>query len=280
MRFWPAYAKVNLTLEVLGRRPDGYHEISTVMQTVGLHDLVGLDRAAASTFTASGLAVSPGPDNLVRRAQAALEQAADRRIPAHVHLHKRIPIGAGLGGGSSDAATVLRGLNHLFDLGLPRAGLEACAAGLGQDLPFLLEGGTAWATGRGDRLEPLPDVARGWVILTWPDTVVDTGAVYRAAGDTVYSRGERSLELVRRLKAGNSVLPETLHNDLEAVAAGSEPRVAELCEKLQALGRFHMTGSGGAFYAWFAEHTAARQAQARLGALATALCPVVPRWST
>ena len=162
-----AFAKLNLELKVVGRRPDGDHDIDTVMQAVSLADRITIDAGPESRLAAIGFPVPTGPENLILRAAAAA------RVSARFGLFKRIPTGAGLGGGSSDAAAVL-----LWAAG-EREDLAETAAALGADVPFFLRGGRARATGRGERLEALPD-ADEWYALAWPGFEVPTGAVYRA----------------------------------------------------------------------------------------------------
>lgn len=150
-----AYAKVNLSLEVIGRRDDGYHEIVTIMQTVSLADTLTIRQADALTVECDAPGLD-GDSNLAWRAAATLAERAGIPPRAQISIAKRIPTAAGLGGGSADAAAALRGLNQLWGLDWPIEELAAIAAGLGSDVPFLLNGGTALATGRGDRITPLP----------------------------------------------------------------------------------------------------------------------------
>src|SRR3989304_4345473 len=150
-----AAAKVNLALEVLGKRPDGYHEIATVMQTVDLSDRLGLGGAAAPELVSTAPGVPTDETTLAWRAAAALREAAGVGRGVRITLDKRIPPAAGLGGGSTDAAGVLLGLNRLWRLGWPLARLGEVAVGLGMDVPFFLRGGAALATGRGEEVEPL-----------------------------------------------------------------------------------------------------------------------------
>jgi 4-diphosphocytidyl-2-C-methyl-D-erythritol kinase len=275
MLYLPAYAKLNLTLEVLGARPDGYHEISTVMQTIALYDLVGLERADSTSLAVSGLGITGGAENLVLLAHEAVEHVVERSLPVRVHLHKRIPVGAGLGGGSADAAVTIRGLNSLFELNLPGTARHACAAAVGADVPFLLQGGTAWATGRGEHLEALPDVPAGWVVLAVPPIQVGTAGVYEAAGNTPLSDGGRSAALVRQLRSGLPLTAEALHNDLQRVTLREEPGVAEGPARLPP--GFLMTGTGGAFYAWCQSRREAEALRARLSGIESLVCATMPR---
>ena len=209
----PAHAKLNLSLAVHGLRPDGYHEVTTVLQAISLHDLLLAERAQRTEL------LGGHPDDLVLRAQRALERATGRPLPARFRLLKRIPAGSGLGGGSSDAATALRALARLY--GLDPA-TPAVAAELGVDVPFFLRGGAAVATGRGESLRAIPP-AEGWFAVAWPGFEVPTEPVYRC-WDEVGGEGE---------------------NQLQRAASTVEPRLAEFASGLQG---WRMTGSGAAFF--------------------------------
>src|SRR5215471_8364440 len=209
----PAHAKLNLDLSVLGTRPDGYHEIRTRLQAISLHDLLLIEAAPGTTLNGAA-------DDLVLRAQQALEETVGRRLPARLRLVKRIPMGSGLGGGSADAAAALRGLSRLYGL---RCDLKPVAASLGADVPFLLVGGAATATGLGELLTPAPP-GRGWYALAWPGFPMSTHAVYQR-WDEVGGEGK---------------------NQLTRAALSVEPRVAEFASVLGA--GWRMTGSGSAFF--------------------------------
>lgn len=218
----PARAKLNLSLAVTGARPDGNHDIDTVLQAIDLHDLLEAEAAPATSLEVEGDAPA-GPENLVLKALAQLERELGRALPTRFRLHKRIPAGAGLGGGSSDAATALRLAAALHRL--PEAGLAAAAAAVGADVPFLLCGGAARGTGRGELLEPHPVARPGWYAITWPGFPLTTAEVYRAY-DQVGGGG------LNHLARGALVV---------------EPRLADFA---QALGEsWRMTGSGSAFFA-------------------------------
>ncbi len=153
----PARAKLNLDLHVIKRRPDGFHEIRTHMQSVALHDLLLAAPAEHTTFAADGLRVPAGPDNIVLKALEALEGATGRRLPTDFKLHKRIPAGAGLGGASTDAATALRAVKAIHGVDVS---LAEVAQRVGADVPFFLAGGSALAEGTGDDLTQ----ARLWLV--------------------------------------------------------------------------------------------------------------------
>lgn len=240
----PAHAKLNLHLAVLGVRPDGYHEVRTRLQAISLHDLVLAERASVASLEGGH------EDDLVLRAQRALETAAGRPLPARFRLVKRVPAGAGMGGGSSDAAAALRALRRLYGLD---SDLGPIAAGLGADVAFFLAGGAALACGRGERLVPQA-TAGGWFALAWPGFPVSTAAVY-ARWDLVGGEGE---------------------NELARAALAVEPRLAEFAAMLGE--GWRMTGSGSAFFLACATRDEARRAVAGLRDCWTAVARPVPRW--
>lgn len=236
----PARAKLNLELRVLGLLPDGRHRIETVLQAISLGDLIEVEPAATSSIEVFGLPAPAGPENLAVRAAEALGS------PARIRLWKRVPAGAGLGGGSADAAAVLRLLG---------SAAEAAAIGpkLGADVPFLLRGGTALATGAGEALDPLPD-REGWFAIAWPGYEVSTAAVYRSWDVT-----------------GGGGL-----NQLTSAAFATEPRLAEFAARLG--GGWRMTGSGSAFFCECATREEAERVIAGLDCW-TAVASAVPAFS-
>jgi 4-diphosphocytidyl-2-C-methyl-D-erythritol kinase len=224
-----AYAKVNLTLEVLGERADGYHDVATVLQTVDLSDTLTFEPASSLTLEGS-LPELATEANLAYQAARLLQAETGQKVGARIRLVKRVPVAAGLGGGSSDAAAALRGLNLLWGLGLEVSRLEQLAARLGSDVPFFLYGGTALAEGRGERVTPLPmpQGALGVVLLNPPMTIPNkTASLYRALPDWAYTGGEATRELVRRLRAGEPLREEALLNSFEGVMLESFPGLME-----------------------------------------------------
>jgi 4-diphosphocytidyl-2-C-methyl-D-erythritol kinase len=201
-----APAKINWTLEVLGRREDGYHEIRSVMQTVDLCDEVWADRADEPRFeTAAG---EPLADNdLIVRATRALEERVGRTLPAWIRVEKRIPVASGLGGGSSDAAAVLRLLNQLHGMGLSIEDLATVGAEVGSDVPFFVYGGTALVEGRGERVAPLPDVLETWMVIICPPTRESsnkTASMYRELRADDLTDGTYTNEFVATIGQGTS----------------------------------------------------------------------------
>jgi 4-diphosphocytidyl-2-C-methyl-D-erythritol kinase len=197
-----APAKLNLTLEVLGKREDGYHEIRSVMQTIDVYDRLTLSPGASIGLFVSGPEAAGVPEDPTRdlayRAAVALRDATGRTdLGARIELEKRIPAGAGLGGGSSDAAAVLRGLNRLWELGLDDR-LPEIAASLGSDVAFFLKGGTALVSGRGETVEPREDLRLDLVLFTPHDTEMPdkTKRMYGALRPEDYSDGSRTQALL------------------------------------------------------------------------------------
>lgn len=247
-----APAKVNLFLEVLGRRPDGYHAVETLMLAVSLCDDLEFrdDPAGAVRLTCTDPALGIGPDNLVVRAADLLRQRTGHQGGAAIRLVKRIPWAAGLAGGSSDAATTLAGLNRLWRLGLTRAALAALAAELGSDVPFFLSPPAAWCTGRGEIVSPLRPGKRLHLVLVSPRTGLSTPEVFRGvavpdqpvSGDAIQSAfAAGDAEAVGRL----------LFNRLQEPAERLSPEVAEWRRHLTALDPAGclMSGSGSSLFA-------------------------------
>lgn len=225
----PAHAKVNLGLEVLGPREDGYHELRTIFQTVALHDDVEL-RATRSgiTLTCDAPGVPADERNLAWKAADALRRHARIQSGVAIHITKRIPAGGGLGGGSSDAAAVLVGLDQLWRLGLGPPGLHPLARRLGADVPFFLLGGTALGLGRGDETYPLLRQVRAHVVLVDPGRPVSTAAVFRRLDTRLTPREDSHtiFRFVSRDVCGAEAFP-ILVNDLEPFALEEAPELTE-----------------------------------------------------
>jgi 4-diphosphocytidyl-2-C-methyl-D-erythritol kinase len=249
------YAKVNLTLEVLGRRPDGYHELRSLAHTIGLADdlrIAAADEALVSR--ADGLAAEAEADeNLVSRAAELLRDWSRTRAGAELTLVKRIPVAAGLGGGSSDAATTLVGLNRLWRTRLPQRELSALAARLGSDVPFFLRGGAAVLSGRGEQVEPVRPLSGQWLTLAvLPHAVANkTTRLYAALGPTDYTDGRATQGQAAALTAGRPLDASNLQNAFSRVAQrefGGLAAAWALAE--QTCGRsFHLSGAGPALFA-------------------------------
>ena len=259
------YAKINLTLEILGKRADGYHEVRTVMQTVGLADRLEVAAAADLSFSCSDPALAT-PDNLVYCAARLLQAEYAVRTGAALRLEKRIPVAAGMGGGSSDAAATIVALNRLWNLQLSLTEQRRLAAALGSDVPFFLTGGTALATGRGERITPLPPLPQHWVVLVLLPRVLSTAAVYGAVTPTDYTSGVATADVVAAAQRG-TLSPQTRwHNALERPAQALAPEItAAQCAMIQAGAQHaHVSGSGPTVFAVCQEEGAARTLADRL----------------
>lgn len=261
-----AHAKINLCLRLLGKRPDGYHDLQSVVQSVDLHDTLTLQRTGRGVVLEieGDDALSPGSDNLVVRAANRLLDGDDRLRDQGIHarLLKRIPTGAGLGGGSSDAAAALLGVDRLLGLGLDAEHLAEDAAALGSDVPFFLSGGTALLRGRGTEVEPLPETPPTDVVIVSPGTSLSTAAVYAQVQepltlapkiDSMPGFGRIPVDLKSWVRAGNDL----------------EPHATRLCAAIPAMKGMllasgataaAMSGSGSAVFGIFDDPDAAVRA--------------------
>jgi 4-diphosphocytidyl-2-C-methyl-D-erythritol kinase len=247
-----APAKVNIYLEVLGKRPDGYHEIESVLVAVGLYDTLVIkeESAGAVSLRCDQPGLSPGPDNLINRAAELLKQRTGCLRGAHIELIKRIPVSAGLAGGSSDAAAALAGLNRFWALGLSDADLAALAAELGSDVPFFFSTPAAWCSGRGEMVTPLALGLTLLFVLLCPPIGLSTTDVYR--GLTLPEQPHGGEEIRRALAEGDMhEIGRRLHNRLQPVAEQLCPAVAEGFALLKAQGPLGqlMSGSGTSLFA-------------------------------
>lgn len=248
-----APAKINLTLDVLGRRADGYHEIASVMVRLELHDTIEVEPADELVLECSGVAI-PAEQNLALKAAWLLQDVTGYRGGARIRLTKRIPIAAGLAGGSSDAAATLLALARLWGLEehLPASPGEL-AARLGSDVPFFLDGPVALAEGRGERLTPLPPLPRRPVVLLKPPFALSTADVYGALRPNDYSDGSTTRRAVQEIRAGRWPPRELYVNVLERAAFRLCPELGRYRETFLAAGAsaVRMSGSGPALYSLF-----------------------------
>ena len=256
-----AHAKINLDLRVLGTRADGYHDISTVFQTIALHDVLTIEaRPGPIEVTCDTVDVPVGEGNLCARAVRALWAACGKPgEPAgvRVHVEKRVPMAAGLGGGSSDAATTLSGVARLWGLPAEDARVHGAAKAVGADVAFFLLGGTALGVGRGDELIPLPDPTPAEVVLVQPHFGVSTPDAYRWCDEL-----RAPLPAVRGLPREPVGVPGACRNDLEPGVVVRHPEVAEIARRLRlSHARFTaMTGSGSVVFGLFGSNEEADHA--------------------
>jgi 4-diphosphocytidyl-2-C-methyl-D-erythritol kinase len=250
-----AFGKINLALYVLGKRPDGYHEISTILQAVDLCDTLTFARAASGlSLTSTDPALPKAEDNLVVRALRLLEQNTKRSLPIEVHLEKVIPVGAGMGGGSADAACTLWAVNRLYGLGFNNERLRSIGAELGSDVPFFLTSGQALATGRGEVLTELDLPIDYEVRIAFPGILVRASEAYALAkssltnplADCSFRRCPSPEEFWEWIGSHD--------NNLAAGITATYPAVARGIGAMRSLGARHagMTGSGSAVFGLFA----------------------------
>ena len=261
----PAPAKLNLFLHVTGRRVDGYHTLQTVFQLIDLADWLDFERRNDGMIVREGDLLSVPDEDLAVRAARALQQATGCRLGATIRVSKHIPAGSGMGGGSSDAATVLVALNRLWKLGLSRAELAEVALPLGADVPFFLHGSNAFAEGVGEELRSIA-VPAAWYAVVWPQVHVSTKEIFADPGLTRNTKPTK----IADFSAAVGLLPHALFgaNDLETVARRRFPAIEQALGQLQRHGAARMTGSGSAVFVATATEGAAQAAVAE--------CP--PQW--
>ena len=258
-----AYAKVNLTLAVGEKRLDGYHEVVSVMQRVSLCDTLTAERMASGiSLTCSDPALPSGEENLAHRAASLFFRETGIAGGAALTLEKRIPSQAGLGGGSSDAASALLALRKLYAPALSDTELETMAAALGSDVPFFIRGGTQLATGRGEVLSPLPSLTDGWFVIVKPTESFSTPAMYRRLDEpgSVLVRNSRYMQDAVAANNVHAVAAE-LHNSFERVVP-KDSSLRTIKDALRAQGALAslLSGSGSAVFGLFDTETAARAA--------------------
>jgi len=247
VEWFPAPAKLNLFLHVLGRRADGMHELQTVFRLIDRSDRVGIGIRDDGAIRFEGVF---GEDNLCVKAARLLQQQAGARQGAELALEKVLPVGGGLGGGSSDAATVLLALNRLWNLGLGRKTLMEIGLQLGADVPFFLFGRTALGEGVGERLQQL-DLAPAWYLVLTPQVTVSTREIFT---DNTLTRQTKPLKMSAFLSGQGG-------NDLESIALRRYPQIAEHLEWLRKRNpQARMTGSGACVFAEFARQAEAEAA--------------------
>lgn len=245
-----APAKVNLFLEVLGKRTDGYHEINTLMVALRLYDRLVFRDAPDLTLRCTDANLSTGPDNLVLRAAKLLQERTGCKRGASIRLVKRIPMAAGLAGGSTDAAATLIGLNHLWKLGRSDAELAKISAEIGSDIPFFFHTPAAWCTGRGETVRPVELPIPLDFVLLCPDFGMATAAVYKNVSVPA-SPVDRSAMHNALMKGDVDIIGRLLHNRLQTAAESLEPRMAEFARMLsdaKPAGSL-MSGSGSTLFA-------------------------------
>jgi 4-diphosphocytidyl-2-C-methyl-D-erythritol kinase len=244
-----ALAKINLALDVLYKRPDHYHEVEMVMQTIDLYDTLTFveDDVDQITLTCDVPYLPLDERNLVYQAARLVKETFRIRKGLKIHIEKRIPVAAGLGGGSSDAAATLRALNHLWGLCMSLPQLAELGKTLGSDVPFCVYGGTAWARGRGEIVEPLPDAPAAWVVLTKPPFAVSTADIYNRLLVSEIQEHPSCSQMIKAIVQGDLPgIAGAMGNVLETITFQLHPEVKRLKERILRFGAMGalMSGSG------------------------------------
>jgi 4-diphosphocytidyl-2-C-methyl-D-erythritol kinase len=259
----PSFAKINLYLKIVGRRPDGFHDLCTIFQTVSLHDTLTFSASDEIELTCDSPEVPLGESNLVVRAVKALRDHYRVDRGASIRLEKRIPSPGGLGGGSSNAAVTLMGLCRMWDIEPPLEELEFLGSRLGSDVPFFLRGGTCLGLGRGTELYELEDTELPYLLIVTPDTAVSTPDAFAAVGaESLTTEAAKGILQICRLEAEKLDLGGAdLRNDFENAVFSRFPEIAEVKGRLVELGArgVLLSGSGASVFGIF-EKEETRQA--------------------
>ncbi len=263
-------AKINLGLRVLGKRSDGYHEIRTILQEIELHDLLYLNRIKEGIQLRCNHPRLPlNEQNLAFKAARLIKEKTRFSGGVKIYLDKKIPVGGGLGGGSSNAACVIKGLNQLWGLGLTLEEMQNLGAEIGSDVPFFISGGTALATGRGEKIQQLPSFPKTWLIVITPDLEISTSWAYK----------NLNLELTNYSTNSNMILPEDewsrwlsrvwegkLINSFEDLVIRAHPMVGKAKKLLEQVGArwVSLSGSGSSVFGIFNNRREAELARSRI----------------
>jgi 4-diphosphocytidyl-2-C-methyl-D-erythritol kinase len=273
-----AYAKINLTLDILGKREDGYHDIASVMQTIDVSDKLRFMSSGGIHFECNTSAIE-SKDNLVFRAIEILKRYSGSGEGVWVYLEKNIPMSSGLGGGSSDAACTLMALNYIWGLKLKINELKIFAADLGADVPFFLEGGTALVHGKGEDVSPLPDIEGTYFVLLVPESYVNnkTATMYANIGFSDYTNGEMSRRLTRSIEDNGKLQNALLWNAFENVADEVFPNIDTYRQAMVASGAssVRLTGAGPTIYTVTESLNRASLIESRL--MGMGYCPTIAK---
>ena len=246
-----APAKVNLSLEILGKRVDGFHDISSIIQTISLFDKLQIEIADDLTLESPGFALDPN-ENIVFLAAKNMREKYAVNFGARMVLQKEIPVSAGLGGGSSDAAATIKILNKIWGLNLPLQELIAFASTIGSDIPFFLEGGTSFVQGRGELIRELPDCQVGWIVIIVPNIKLEhkTKTMYSYLIEDSHTSGGLSRKLEARIRNGGDCPPQLMFNGFLDVAKTTIPGIKEAVSIFNKVGvqEIHLAGSGPSLF--------------------------------
>ena len=264
LRDCPAPAKLNLFLHITGRRPDGYHVLQTVFQLIDWGDVLHFNRRDDGVIhRINDIPNVPADTDLTVRAARLLQAHTGTRFGADIEIDKRLPMGGGIGGGSSDAATTLLALNHLWDTRVPRADLQKIALTLGADVPFFIFGKNAFAGGVGEELEAVELPARYFLVVV-PNAQVPTAEIFSDPELTRTTEAGTITDFTAEHESKTGWPDSFGRNDMQAVAAKKYVEVAKVLECLDIIAASRMTGSGACVFAAFPSQAAALEAQAKV----------------
>ena len=254
-----AYAKINIGLTVLGKRSDGYHDLETIFHEINCFDEIELEKHSKVAMTADSILVPIDGSNLCLSAATLLQKEKHVRQGVMIHLKKNIPIGAGLGGGSSDAAAVLCGLNHFWELKLSNDQLRALAVQIGSDVPFFIDGGTAYATGRGEILQTFSLPLPFWIAVVTPLVHISTAWAYTHLSPKGNGKASGLQEKLLKQISTPKKMAATVQNDFEQPVFQTYPELKRIKEQLNKMGAVFsmMSGSGSSMYGFFEDDTKA-----------------------
>ena len=257
-----AYAKINLGLRILGKRPDGYHDIETIFHRVDIFDEITLSPSSTISFASSSQELPTDERNLCVSAAYAFQKKFNVMNGIQIELKKNIPIGAGLGGGSSDAAAVLLGLNQSWNVKAPHEMLHSLALTLGSDVPYFLQQGSAHATGKGEILDYFTLNVPYWLVIIFPNVHISTEWAYKNAGERLEVRGLSLKDVATENINDLQKLSTLVHNDFEELVFKSFPAIADVKQQLYKLGAgfAQLSGSGSSVYGLFQEESQAKAA--------------------
>lgn len=262
-----AYAKVNLTLEVIGKRDDGYHNIRSVMQTVDIYDELHVSKSKTLSLNCNVKSIE-NQDNLVLIAAKLLRAESNQDLGAEIILKKGIPLASGLGGGSSDAAAALKALNQLWQLGLDNERLTTISASVGSDVPFFLNGGLAIVGGRGEHVEHIETLVNGHFVFLIPelDITNKTAWIYSHITPNLFTNGNRSKNLFSSVSFDSNVDTSLLGNVFQSITPNLIPTIREYQKDILAVGGPNalLSGTGPSVYSFIQEHEVALNVKTKL----------------
>jgi 4-diphosphocytidyl-2-C-methyl-D-erythritol kinase len=264
-----SYAKINWTLDALFKRDDGYHELRTIYQTVSLHDRLRLIETETALEVSCDDERAPSDEtNLAHKAARLLREATGAQAGARIEIEKRIPVAAGLGGGSSNAAATLLGLVRLWRVEVSERELFQLAASLGSDVPFFLIGGTALGVGRGEEVYPIEEAEAEHLLLVNPGFAVETAVAYAKLSRLTMKDAARIIPFTLFAAKAIRELPLAASNDLEEIVSAAHPEIAEVKRELLSLGarRALMSGSGATVFGVFDNSETIKRAQSKMRA--------------